>query len=454
MPLKPAILTSALALVLSGCQSTYISEPLQDLTTPLSGTHETADAEHPLKLWIEDFNDRQLELLIEQGLTSSFTLAEAAARVRAAQQQSIISGAPRLPTLDLNSSGQRQKLGTDNYPENYSAQLQVGWEIDLWGKHSDDAKAGQFQWQAEQANYQYARLSLAGNIGKAWYELLAQQELETLLHQRVSNLSENMNIIESGYRQGINSALDLYLARSDLATEKSQWHNQTYVREQAQRSLEILLGQKPQAQVSATLPLTQLPALKSIAADIPADIVFRRFDIQASHLKLQAADRDVAAAHKARYPGLRITGSGGDSSDEFNNLFNQSSLTWSVLGSLTQPLFAGGELKAREQQRLAQLQQQEQQFLQQLYEAYAELFNSLSGEQVLRNQYQELLAARDNAEAAYELAFEKYQQGLQDYTTVLESQRRAFSSQSSVINVRKNLMINRINFYLAAGATL
>lgn len=456
MPLKPAILISTVALILGGCQSSYISQSLQSHAATVANVSSdtTGSNVHPLNNWLGDFNDERLLELVNQGFADSFSLAQAAARVQAAQQQSIINGAPRLPTLDLNSSGQRQKLGTGNYPENYTAQLQLGWELDLWGRLNDVAKAGQLQWQAEQANYQYARLSLAGNIARGWYGLLAEQELENLLQQRVTNLSDNKNIIESGYRQGINSALDLYLARSDLASEKSRLHNQQYVREQAQRSLEILLGQKPLAQLSATQPLTQGPALQKIAADIPADTVYRRFDIQAAHLRLQAADREVAAAHKARYPGLRITGSGGDSSEEFKKLFDQSSLGWSLLGNLTQPLFSGGALKAREQQRLAQLREQEQQFLQQLHNAYAELFNALSGEQALRDQIQQLLAARDNAEAAYALAFERYQQGLQDYTTVLESQRRAFNSQSNVINARRNLMINRVNFYLATGATL
>lgn len=443
-------------LCISGCQPTYISEPLQEHGAVLAASEsKDADAEpHPLHQWIDTFNDPQLSKLIEQGLSNSFTLAEAAARVSAAQQQSVISGAPRLPTVDLAGSGQRQKLDSGNFAENYSAQLQLGWEVDLWGRLNDDAKAGQLQWQAELASYQQARLSLAGNIARGWYELLAEQELENLFQQRVSNLSENVEIIESGYRQGINSALDLYLARSDLASEKSQWHNQQFLREQAQRSLEILLGRKPKAQLPATHALTQIPALAEIAADIPADIVYRRFDIQAAYLDLQAADHDVAAAHKARYPGLRITGSGGDSSEQFRRLFDQSSLSWSLLGNLTQPLFSGGALQARERQQLAELQQIEQQFLQLLYEAYAELFNALSGEQSLHKQIKALLAARDNAEAAYELAFERYQQGLQDYTTVLESQRRAFNSQSSLINVHRNLMINRINFYLASGATL
>lgn len=451
MPLKPLLLVGAAAISLAGCQSTYISTELSPALDKL--VEQSAQPPHPLTQWLDDFNDERLSALVQQGLASNFTLAEAAARVRAARQQSIISGAPRLPTLDINTSGQRQKLGTDTYPENYSAQLQLGWEIDLWGKLNDSAKAGQLQWQSEQASYQSVKLSLAGNIAKSWYDLLAQQELETLLEQRVENLSENMEIIENGYRQGINSALDLYLARSDLATERSQWRNQQHIRKQAQRTLEILLGQKPEALLTSEQALTELPELEAIPADIPADIVYRRFDIQSAHLKLQAADREVAAAHKARYPGLKLTGNGGDSSSEFKDLFDQSSLTWSLLGSLTQPIFSGGTLKAREQQRLAELQQQEQQFLQSLHEAYAEMFNALNGETSLRQQFDNLLSARDNAEAAYDLAFEKYQQGLQDYTTVLESQRRAFSSQSSVINLRKNLLNNRINFYLATGAT-
>ncbi|GAA5315611.1 MAG: AdeC/AdeK/OprM family multidrug efflux complex outer membrane factor [Candidatus Pelagadaptatus aseana] len=435
---------------LAGCQTSYLAPEVEtQWQQQPAATPEFSE----LQNWLQHFSDPQLNQLVDKALAQNLDLQQSLARVRAAEQQAIISGATRLPAIDLNGSGQRQKLTTGNFSENYGTDLQLSWEVDLWGKLSDSAQAGKFELQAEQATLESARLSLAGQVAKAWFDLQTEQRLLQLFQERVSNLTRNLEIIESGYRQGINSALDLYLARSDLASEKSQLHNQSNARLQAIRTLEILLGQHPSGDpaIVAQLP-TSIIAPASLPQDIPLAMVFQRHDLQASYSNLLAADREVAVAHKARYPGLRISAAGGDSSNQFGKLFDQSSLTWSVLGSITQPIFAGGSLKAQQQKKQFELQQKEQQFLQDVLIAYQEIYNGLDTEKILQQQLQELTAAEDFAEAAQSLSFEEYQQGLQDYTTVLESQRRAFAAQSEVINVRNTLLKNRINFYLATGS--
>jgi NodT family efflux transporter outer membrane factor (OMF) lipoprotein len=455
-PYLKRCLVLASALALTACQSSYLAPEVKSQWQV--ETHEQSDPAESelyaqLNNWLERFNDPNLTQLVETALAQNLPLKEAQARVAAAQQQAIISGASHLPSASISSSGLRQKTDNFSYSENYDADLQLSWELDLWGKLSDSAKAGKYLLEAEQATYDYARLSLAGQVAKAWFDLHTQQQLFELFQGRVDNLQQNLDIIESGYRQGINSALDLYLARSDLASEKSQLHSQSNARLQAIRTLEILLGQHPKGSLTHIREFeTPDLSLNPLPSEVPLNTVFQRPDLQASYKGLLAADRDIAVAHKARYPGLTITAQAGDSQSQFSQLFDQSSLAWSVLGSITQPIFSGGSLKAQQQKKEFELQQKEQAFLQNLLTAYQEIYNGLDTEQALQQQLQELTDAEEFAEAALDLSFEKYRQGLQEYTTVLESQRRAFSAQSNVINIRNSLLKNRINFYLATGA--
>ncbi len=445
---KKIILGATVLLI--GCQSSYLSQDIQQEMSLLPSPSELAVPE--LKHWLTRFNDPQLPKLVGLAIDQNFNLQQAADRVSAAQQQAIISGAPQLPEIGIYNSNQRQKISNSNYSNNYQAGVELSWEIDLWGKLRDNAKAGNYLYAAEQVDYEAARLSLAGMVTKSWFDVLTQQALAQLLEQRVNNIQANTLIIESGYRQGINSALDLYLARADLAAEKSQRDNQVNVFVQAIRNLEILLGEYPDGKLDAlTQELKLIEAFEPIPANIPAKIVYQRNDIRAAFLQLQAADYDVAAAHKSRYPSLRITGGAGDSSDEFKDLFDQSSLAWNIVGGLTQPLYAGGKLKAQEQKKLFELRQKEKQYMESLYTAYNELFTSLDNEKTLQQQLLNLIEAKENSEAAYKLAFERYQNGLQEYTAVLEAQRRAFATQNAVILIKRNLLQNRVNFYLATG---
>ena len=168
-------------------------------------------------------------------------------------------------------------------------------------------------------------------------------------------------------------------------------------------------------------------------------------------MNLLATDAGLAIAHKQRFPRISLLASSSDVSDELGSLLNGSALAWSLIGNLTQPLFNAGRLKALEEQARTRVIQAEKQYLDQLYKAFAEVENAISRDASLKAQYQATLGAEENAVAALTLSFEQYQRGIVTYTTVLESQRRAFDTQSTVIDLRNQLLQNRISLYLALG---
>lgn len=452
-------------LATAGCQTVPLSSTVRDDVKNLapfnlieSAAGETAPASP--QQWLQSFNDPLLQSWVELAITDNINLEETRYRLEAANQQRKISAAGLWPALNLGGSAQRTKTNADNsvsgsaaYDNNYSVSGNVSWELDLWGKLYDTYKAADLRWQAEQFAFQASRISLAGQVIKTWYDVVASQNLADLLQQRVTNLETNLDIIGSGYRQGIYRALDIYLARSDLASERSNLTAQQELTREATRQLQLLLGDYPSGIMEQTttqpLSLPDTVALQSMT--ISTNSVRHRYDLQTSFLELAAADKELAAAHKARFPSFNISASAGDSGNDYKNLFDSSSLAWNLLGNLTQPVFAGGKLKAQEQQSLAELRQKEQQYLQKLQMAFSEIEQALSNDGALRERLNQLNLSKVDAEAAENLAFDEYRQGLQNYTAVLEAQRRAFAVRSSVINLRKQLLQNRVNIFLALG---
>ena len=124
---------------------------------------------------------------------------------------------------------------------------------------------------------------------------------------------------------------------------------------------------------------------------------------------------------------------------------------WSLLGSLTSPLFDGGRLAALEEQARLSLRQQELQYLQQVYDAFVEVENALTAERTLKQRYTVMLEAQKNALAAQTLSFEQYRNGLVSYTTVLDAQSRAFDAQSTLIQIKSELLTNRVRLHVALG---
>lgn len=159
----------------------------------------------------------------------------------------------------------------------------------------------------------------------------------------------------------------------------------------------------------------------------------------------------MAYAHKQRFPSLNLTASLSDSTDRVSDLFSPSSLAWSLVGSIAMPIFDGGRLAANEQQARLTVKRQEQVYLESLYDAFSDVENAITEEQSLQQRYKTTLEAQTNAIAAEKLSFEQYQSGLVNYTTVLDAQDRSFSAQNSVINIKSQLILNRIKLHVALG---
>ncbi len=455
-----------IALLLGGCLHTPLQSDTQQRiqdNAPFSLINGDDKSSSPISTeqptapsgWIKHFNDADLDRWLAIAITDNFSLAQARARVEAARHQRRSSASNLWPTLNLDVDQGRQKTTTSStdYENSAGISASVAWEVDLWGKLSNTRNASDYRWRAEQARLDASKLSLSAQIAKAWFELIGANQLSELLKVRVDNLTTNLDIIQNGYRQGINNALDVYLAQSDLANESNNWQQQQAVEKNRVRQLQLLLGQYPSGALEgAPHKGKHFPSLTELSAErLTSQNVRHRPDLQASYLELLASNQELAVAHKNRFPSFRLTGNTGDSSDELKNLLDSSSLAWNLVGGLSQPLFSGGKLKALEQQQRAVVEQKQQQYLNTLYTAFNEVEQNITNESSLKLQLELLEASKSYAEAAEDLAFEEYRQGLQTYTSVLEAQRRAFNAQNSVISLRNQLLQNRINLYLALG---
>ena len=400
--------------------------------------------------WLQQLQQPQVFELVDKALVNNQSLLQQAYEVEIKQQQLKAEGASLWPSLDLSaSSGRNRNNRPVSYSNSNSVSLEAAYEIDLWGKLSASKREASLNYLVQKSLYEQARQQLVADVVSAWFNVITQQKLLALFEQRATLAERNVEIIESGYRQGLNEALDVYLTRNELNNERSRIAAQKAEYLQSVRTLERLLGDYPSAElvVSAELPLLK----QSIPLGLPSELITRKPSLLASWYQLLASDAALAYAHKQRFPSLRLTASLGDSSQDFDDLFSPSSLAWSLLGGVTMPLFQGGRLKANETAAEFVVKREEQRYLQQLYDAFGDVENAITQEQALMSRYQTTIKAEENAQAAEQLAFEQYQNGLVSYTTVLDAQNRSFEAQSSVIEIKNQLIGNRIALHIALG---
>ncbi|MDC9514937.1 TolC family protein [Pseudoalteromonas sp. CST5] len=449
---KPTLLALSLVL-LSGCAGTLNPQQREQAPSDIAATWQHGLAQKTLAVdqqWLQTLENPYIENLVNKALNNNQALLQSAYDVQIQKQQLIISGSALWPDLDLSAQTRRSK---DNRPVSYdnasSVTLELSYEVDVWGKLSDAKRQANLNYLAQQASFEQAKQQLVADVVTGWFDLVTAQQLLDLYKRREENAQQNLDIIESGYRQGINEALDVYLARNELNNERTRIANQQATLVSASRSLERLLGGYPKGDISAEVELPVF--LSPINTGIPSELITRKPQLRASWYQLLVSDAGLAYAHKQRFPSLNLSASVSDSTDRVSDLFSPSSLAWSLLGSISAPIFNGGQLKANEEIARLNAQKQEQAYLDTLYDAFSDVENAITQQQSLQASYKSTLEAQENALAAEQLSFEQYQSGLVTYTTVLDAQSRSFDAQSSLIETKNQLIANRINLYVALG---
>ena len=403
--------------------------------------------------WLESFDDPQLTGLVSEAIGNNYPLEQERARLYAAEQAVVIVRANRFPELDVSLDGSRRGF-TDSSSqrvstESFGAAVGASWEVDLWGRLSKQQQAAQLAFGAQQARFESVQRNLAATTTAAYFEVMEAKQLLEVAQRRLDNAIESHDIVASGYRQGLNDALDLYLARNQVERQQANYAQKEQAVSETIADLQLSLARYPDGRME--IP-GMLPVLtKPIPSGLPSDLLTRRTDLQEAWLSLLAADADLAAAHKARFPSLSLVGSAGVASAEFGDLLDTDLSVWSIAGGITQPLFNAGQLEAFEVQALARVRQAEQQYLELVFRAFADVENAISRSASLIERYESFLDAQTNSRAALNLALEQYQRGLVSYTTVLESQRQAFDAETTVVELRNLLLQNRISLYLALG---
>lgn len=456
---------AASTLVLS-CASAPKQQPSPVLhQTPDAWTAGSAATDSTgLKIdWWSDFEDIRLDTLVVKALNHNYNLKAAAHRVHAARAQATIVGAPLFPQVNLGFNGSKRRQNFIGFPipgggpggvlsttaTTYGVSTNVNWEIDLWGRLRNDKAAALADLQGSQADYYGARLSLSGQTAKAWFAAIEARRQLDLAQATLDNFSTINNQIQTRYESGIRPPLDLRLSLSNVATAEAIVAQRRQQYDSAVRQLEILLGRYPGAELEVAQDLPPMPP--PIPAGLPADLIARRPDLMIAERQVAAANARVKVAKRARYPSISLTGSGGTSSATLSNLLNGDFIVWSFAGSLLQPLFQGGRLRAGVKLAEANQEQALAGFAEQALRAYSEVESALIAETFLRDREEALREASEQAVAARTLAENRYTSGLSDVITLLDSQRRAFDAEGQYLTVRRQRLDARVDLYLALG---
>ncbi|MDP0489936.1 MAG: efflux transporter outer membrane subunit [Verrucomicrobiota bacterium JB023] len=448
---------AATALSIASCQS--IGErPVATTTFDLPATFAAASSRQNQQIatgWLSSFRDPALSSVVREALANNPNLQATAANLKSVREGTITARAARLPSLSASGRSSLSRADGEN-ADSYSLSLNASWEPDVWGRLRDLEAASFADFQAAVADFRSARLSLAANTAKAYLNLITAQQQLTLAEQTLESYEENYRIIERGYQAGTLRAIDVNFGRNNVASAQRSLASRRLSRNEAARSLQLLLGTYPDARIlsRSTLPDPDL----DIPAGLPSSLLERRPDLASRRADLFASAKRADASRKNLLPDFSLSASSGTSSSELSQLLDPSELASSLAASVGQTLFSGGRLSAQARSAVYSNQAQLKLYTRDVLEALNEVESALDTAQSLAQQEEFLEKETNQAILAERQAERDFVEGIaasdgSGILEVLEAQRRALSARSTLISLRNQRLQNHLDLLLALGGS-
>ena len=409
--------------------------------------------------WWQQFDDPTLNELIEQASRNNLDLAIALANVEQAKALRSTISADYFPQIDASGSADRSRysrqtafgsnVGTRN---NFNASLDVSWELDLFGRVRRSVEAADARVEAEKALLQGVQLTLLAETATAYFELRSLQAQEANIQNTIELMQEIEKIAQAQFDAGIISELDLYTARGERENMEAQLPNlQADITARAFR-LSVLTGKEPEYHLTLINSTSRLLEPKDrVPLGLRSELLQRRPDVRQAERLLAATTAEIGAAKADLLPSFSLTGAIGSSARAFGDLFTAGTITNSVGGALSWPIFSGGKTLAKVDGAKASQRAALANYKQQVLLALEDTENALlryGQEWKTLNQLQKV---RDSREQAFEIARLRYEAGEESFLNALDAQRNLNATRNDLILSQTRVLTNLATLYKALG---
>ena len=455
MKIRNIIILGLATLSLTGCKSLYgtykrpevktdglVRDPINDQTT-LEGANDFGQLP-----WRDVFTDPNLQAIIEKALTNNPDLLNAALNIDIAEQQLRASKLAFLPSVVFAPNGSISHFGTHtSSTQAYTLPVTASWDVDLFGKLRSQKKAAQMA-LIQSRDYKVAvQTNLICNVANLYYTLLMLDRQKQIVDD-MSGLTKNtwdmMKLQMEFGRARSTSVQSAEAAYYSVQTQGADIKRQ--IRE-TENTLSLLLGEPAQSIARGSLENQSLPT--NFSGGIGVQLLSNRADVHANEMALAQCFYNIQEARSRFYPALNISPTGAWTNS--NGLVNPGKLLLSVVGSLTQPIFMRGQLKAGLRVAEDRYKQAYNTWQNSILKAGAEVSNALvaynSADEKNKLQQQQIDVLKQNVDHTQML----YAQSSSSYLEVITAQQSLLNAEISQVQEQFTKLQAIVNLYNALG---
>jgi multidrug efflux system outer membrane protein len=386
--------------------------------------------------WWRIYQDADLEKVIDEALARNADLVLAVARVDEARALLGESESFLFPSVEARGSAARQQISTrtaTSFPgiprefNSYRGTLNVSYEPDLFGRVRAGTEAARADVSATEAARDGVRLALAAQVAKSWFTLRSLDE-QVALTQRTLGLREHaLNLQRKRFEGGVISSFELKQLEAEQAAARAQLPPLHRDREREEAALLVLVGKTPkevfETGVQRREAADEKPAPSAVPSGMPSELLLRRPDLVEAERRLAAANARVAVARSEMFPSIALTGALGSESAQLRNLFSGPAMLWTLAAAVTQPIFSGGRLEARNDAARARERAALAQYEKAIQNAFSEVRAALAAQSRSLESYEAESARADALAETLRLGRLRYENGIASQLDVVDAER-------------------------------
>lgn len=399
--------------------------------------------------WRSVFTDPQLQSLIEYALEHNTNMLNAALNVKMVQAQLTAAKLAFVPSFTFSPQGTISSWDGNTPSKIYSLPVQASWSIDLFGNLLNAKRNAQMQLLYSKDYQLVVKTGIISNVANMYYTLMMLDRQLEIVNGMADLTKDTWRIMKLQKELGRVNETGVQSAEANYYSVLSQKADLERQIREVENSMSLLLGQPAQTIARGKLADQSLPS--EFSTGIALNMLNNRPDVHAAEMNLAACFYNTNQARSRFYPSITISGSGAYTNNSGMGIVNPGKMLLSAVGSLTQPIFARGQLIAGLKVAKAQQEQAFNNWQQAVLSAGSEVSNAL----VLYNSSDEkgrLDGKRvDVLEKNVEMTKQLFNSKSATYLEVITAQSNLLNAQLSKVQDDFSKMQAVVNLYYALG---
>ena len=409
--------------------------------------------------WWRLFRSAKLDALVAEACADNPGLQSAEATLRKSEDALRAGYGIFSPQVDASLGASRQqatpaRFGIRSPPtvfNLFTLSATVSYALDLWGGQRRTVESLRAQAEAQRNQVRGAQLVLSGNVVNAVIAAAAYRAQLDTTRELIALEEDQLRLTGAQAQAGTVPYTSLLTLQSQLALTRATLPPLEQKLDQSQHLLAALLGRAPAAFAGSNIALGELTLPDDVPLSLPSQIVRQRPDVLVAEAQLHAATAQIGVATAAMLPNLTLSGGVGANNTSLEDLFSPSSLFWSVLGGLTQPLLRGGTLYYQRREAIDARDAALANYRQTVLGAFQQVADALRGlvhdaDAVARER-----EAVQAADAALKLTQVDYQAGLANYLQVLTANSQDLQARIGLIEAEAQRLQDTVALFVALG---